>query len=187
MAGIEASAPLTQVCGSHRVRLPPTTISLPAPTKPWNTGSWGGDLRPDLASATPVRTYGRQSVVAAGPQFCMAATGQADRVERPDGYRPEPAVEWGGCPRPHVRAPVRGAGQARYLPVVERLVPVILGSPRIPAAGGPANPAAGSGVPPAANQEGSDWRGPDPSPAAIARLPGDTHEPWALAGCRGHP
>ena len=57
-----------------------------------------------------------------------------------------------------------------------------LGPRMIPGGGRAGEPAAGSGVPPAANQEGGHGRGSDPSPAAVARLPGDTREPWALAG-----
>jgi hypothetical protein len=54
------------------------------------------------------------------------------------------------------------------------------------AAGGPASPRLDPASRPAANQEGQHGRGPDPSPAAIARLSGDTCQPWALAGRRGH-
>jgi len=90
----------------------------------------------------------------------------------------EPA--WQPGPAPH-------GGRSGCLPVSERLGPVILDSRRIRAAVGPAGPIPGdaaSGL--TANQEGEDGRGPDPSPAAIARLPGGTCESWALAGCRGH-
>jgi hypothetical protein len=72
------------------------------------------------------------------------------------------------------------------LPVMERLARVILGSRRIPAAGGPVNPRLDPASRPAVNQEGQHGRGPDPIPAAIVRLSGDTCEPWALAGRRGH-
>src|SRR5262249_38618904 len=57
----------------------------------------------------------------------------------------------------------------------------ILDARRIPAGGGPASPRLGSASRLTADQEGGHGRGPDPGPAAVARIAGDARESRSLA------